>query len=79
MPFLRRTRRFSTTPRNPQDFVVVVVVVAVAVAVAVAGVIPLVAAVRLRCEGCAGKPQLLACLPILAIRLKLDGRRADEV
>jgi hypothetical protein len=47
MQFLRRTRRFSTAPRNPQDVVVVVVVVVVAVAVA--GVIPLVAAVRLRC------------------------------
>jgi hypothetical protein len=53
MPFLRRTRRFSTAPRNPQDVVAVVVVVAVAVAVAVAGVIPLVAAVRLRCVLCA--------------------------
>jgi hypothetical protein len=43
--FLREPRRFSTVSRQLQEAVVVVVVVAVAVA----GVIPLVAAVRLRC------------------------------
>ena len=44
--FLREPRRFSTVSRQLQEAVVVVV----AVAVAVAGVIPLVAAFRLRCD-----------------------------
>jgi hypothetical protein len=52
MQFLRKPRRFSTAPRWLQEAVVVVVVVAVAVAVAVAGVIPLVAVVRLLCALC---------------------------
>jgi hypothetical protein len=52
MQFLRKPRRFSTAPRWLQEAVVVVVVVVVAVAVAVAGVIPLVAVVRLLCALC---------------------------